>query len=100
MHILLSDLIKDTPLMKESRKKEEEKSSSPGGIHNHNLQIMRCVLYRCATTPALRVVRYLIQQYLSVVTLIFQKVLVLNIMKKFFLANQEVIEDLFSISKF
>ena len=46
------DLIKDTPLLKESRKtyKEGEYSPDPGRIQTYNLLIIR--LYRCATTAA------------------------------------------------
>ena len=43
MHLLLRDLIKDTPLVKESRKrlrrnwkKKKKKSTAPGGILNHD----------------------------------------------------------------
>ena len=46
--------MKDTPLVKESRKKieEEEKSPASSGIWTHHLLITRCVLYHCATTAA------------------------------------------------
>ena len=39
--------------MMDSRKKEDEKNLAPGGIWTFNLQIMRHLLYRCATTEAL-----------------------------------------------
>ena len=52
MPLLLRALIKDTPLVKESRKKEEEKCPAPGGIQTHDLQITRRVLNHCAATAA------------------------------------------------
>ena len=48
----MSDLIKNTKLVKESRKKDEEIPAACG-IRTHNLQITRRVLNRCATTTTL-----------------------------------------------
>ena len=45
----LRDLIKDTPLVRESRKILREDDE----IRTHKLQIMKRVLYCCATTAAL-----------------------------------------------
>ena len=58
MHLFLRDLIKDTPLVKESWKrwrrnwKKKKKSPATGRNWTHDLQITRHVLYRCATTAA------------------------------------------------
>ena len=40
--------------MKESKKREKKKKNklSKGRIRTNDLQILRCVLYRCATTAA------------------------------------------------
>ena len=41
MHLLLRNLIKDTPLVKESKKtskEEEEENPMPGGIRTHHLK--------------------------------------------------------------
>ena len=64
----MRDLNKDTPLVKESRKrwkklkekkeeeetdeKEKRKSPAPGMIRTHNFMILRCVLSRFATIAA------------------------------------------------
>ena len=57
----MRDLIKDTPLVKESRErskksKEEEKVKKPsGGIRTHNLQSLKSLLYRRATTVSVKI---------------------------------------------
>ena len=53
MHLLLRDPMKDTPLVKESRKKKE-KAQHPAGFEPTTLRVLlcRCVHYGCATTAA------------------------------------------------
>ena len=55
MHLLFRDLIKDTQLVKESRKRQKKKkSSAPAGFEpiTSRVFLRRRVLYCCATTAA------------------------------------------------
>ena len=52
MHLLLSDLSKDNPLVKESRKKKK-KNTAPRGFRTHDLESYALQMHNgCATTAA------------------------------------------------